>query len=186
MLHESPYSLSPDDVSADGAYLVFRESRPDTQNDLWVLPLGGSGKARPILQTDADEPRARFSPDGKLITYLSTVTGSSPMAYAMTFPDASSKWQITDVEAGTMAQWRRDQKEFYYVSGSPAGLYAQTVLSTVPLRLGERTLLFRTPGTARGSFFHATQDGQRFLFAVVTPDPDLLKYHVAIDWLKHE
>ena len=187
LLYESQYSVAPDDVSADGAYVLFRESRPDTQNDLWVLPLDGSGKAKPILQTEADEPRARFSPDGKLVTYFSTVAGSRTLAYAMTFPDASSKWQISDVEAGTMAQWRGDQKEIYYVSaGPPPALYAQTVLSSVPLHLGERTLLFRTPGTARGSFFHATPDGQRFLFAVIPPEPDLLKYHVAIDWLKNE
>ena len=172
-------------MSADGSYLLFREGRPDTQNDLWVLPLNGGGKARPILQTEDDEPRARFSPDGKLVTYMSSAAGASPFSYAMTFPNPSSKWQVSDAELP--AQWRRDQKEIYYsAAGPPAGLYAQTVMSTAPLRLGERTFLFRMPAAARGSFFHATQDGQRFLFAVVPPEPDLLKYHVAIDWLKHE
>jgi hypothetical protein len=56
------------------------------------------------------------------------------------------------------------------------------VLGTAPLRLGERQILFRAPVTPRGSFFHASADGQRFLFAVEPPNTDLLRYHVAIDW----
>lgn len=34
------------------------------------------------------------------------------------------------------------------------------------------------------SFFHASADGQRFLFAVEPAEPGLLRYQVAIDWLK--
>jgi Tol biopolymer transport system component len=75
VLHESDYNLAPDDVSADGTYVIFRESHPVTQNDLWVLPLDGSGKARPILNTAADEPRARFSPDGKIVTFIADGLG---------------------------------------------------------------------------------------------------------------
>ena len=55
-----------------------------------------------------------------------------------------------------------------------------------PLRLGERATLFRPPLTPRGSFFHASADGQRFLFSVEPPQPDLTRYHVAVDWLKSQ
>ena len=88
---------------------------------------------------------------------------------------------------GNVPQWRRDGKEIFYQSmlGERA-IVAQPVLSIVPLRLGERAALFRPPLTPRGSFFHASADGQRFLFSVEPPQPDLTQYHVAVDWLKSQ
>ena len=184
LLYESEHSLAPDDVSADGAFVVFRESHPVTHNDLWVLPLDGSRKARPVLQTEADEPRARFSPDGRLITYMSDAAAGVTQPYAISFPDLGSRWQLS-TSPGNVPQWRRDGKEIYYqtnIDGSV--LVTLPVSSTFPLRLGERSLLFRPPRVPRGSFFHASADGQRFLFAVEPPQPELLRFHVAIGWMK--
>jgi serine/threonine protein kinase/Tol biopolymer transport system component len=174
LLYESDYSLAPDDVSADGAFVVFRESHPATSNDLWVLPLDGSGKARPIVKTEADEPRARFSPDGKLVTYMAGGT------YAISFPDLTSKWQVSP--EGNVPQWRRDGKEIYYQTRQ--GVVAQPVLNTKPLQLGKPIALFRPVATPRGSFFHASADGQRFLLVTEPPQPDLLRYYVAMAWMK--
>ena len=170
-------------------YLVFRESRPDTQNDLWVLPLGGSGKARPILQTDADEPRARFSPDGKLMTYFVDCDGLRPNGVRDDFPGPRpATWQITDVEAGTDgAVAPRSEGVLLRSRCSPAGPVCADGVehrAASPRRTDAAVSNARKPPEDRS--FTPTQDGQRFLFAVVTPDPDLLKYHVAIDWLKHE
>ena len=181
LLYESVYSLAPDDVSLDGKFVLFRESHPVNENDLWVLPLDDSRKPRPLVVGEADVPRARFSPDGRLVTYM-----SSGRQYALSFPDLSSQWQVSTVP-GNVPQWRRDGKEIFYQSmlGEPA-IVAQPVLSIVPLRLGERAALFRPPLTPRGSFFHASADGQRFLFSVEPPQPDLTRYHVAVDWLKSQ
>jgi Tol biopolymer transport system component len=179
LLYESDYSLAPDDVSLDGAFVLFRESHPVNENDLWVLPLDGSQKARPLVVGEADVPRARFSPDGRLVTYM-----SGGQQYALSFPDLSSQWQVNTIP-GNVPQWRRDGREvFYQAVQGELTLFSQPVLSTVPLRLGERVRLFRPPITPRGSFFHASADGQRFLFAVEPPQPDLTRYHVAVDWLK--
>jgi eukaryotic-like serine/threonine-protein kinase len=175
LLYESDYSLSPDDVSADGMFVVFRESHPATSNDLWVLPLDGSGKARPIVKTDADEPRARFSPDGKLVTYM-----ADGIPYAISFPDLASKWQVS--AGGNVPQWRRDGKEIYYQTQQ--GLVARPVLQTAPLQLGPPVGLFRPVASPRGSFFHASADGERFLLVTEPPQPDLLRYYVAVDWMK--
>ena len=180
-LYESEHSLAPDDVSADGKYVLFREGHPVTQNDLWVLPLDGSGKARPIVNTPADEPRARFSPDGKIVTFISDDSGGPTHPYAISFPDLASKWQITQAP-GNVPQWRRDRKEIVYQSTEQ--VVSQPVLSTIPFRLGERVGLFRPPLTPRGSFFHATNDLQRFLFSVEPPPAEAPQYYVVTGWMK--
>ena len=183
VLHESDYSLAPDDVSADGKYVVFRESHPVTQNDLWVLPLDGSGKARPILNTPTDEPRARFSPDGKIVTFIADGSRGTSQPFALSFPDLESKWQISEAP-GNVPQWRRDGKEIVYQSARPPQLVSHAVLSTTPFRLGERVVLFPAPLTPRGSFFHATGDMQRFLFSVEPPPAEEPRYQVVAGWMK--
>ena len=180
VLHRSAHPLAPDDVSSDGKYLVFRESHPVTRNDLWILPLDGSGKAQPLLNTPADEPRARFSPDGSLIGYISDASGRVE-AYVQPFPSMEGKWQVSD-GGSTMPQWRHDSRELYLATSG--ALFARTVTNLNPLQLGPPIQLFTPPPTPRGSFYHASADGQRFLFAPERYSPAASRYHVAIGWME--
>lgn len=56
------------------------------------------------MQTAADEPRAPFSPDGRLIGYMSDAS-AIPEAYVQPFPGMDGKWQVSD-GGGTVPQWR--------------------------------------------------------------------------------
>lgn len=57
------------DVSPDGKQIVF-----DLLGDLYVMPLAG-GEAKALTHTVAWEMQARFSPDGKQLTYMSDAGG---------------------------------------------------------------------------------------------------------------
>ncbi len=57
------------DVSPDGQHIVF-----DLLGDLYVMPRTG-GEAKALTHTMAWEMQARFSPDGKKITYMSDAGG---------------------------------------------------------------------------------------------------------------
>ena len=57
------------DVSPDGRQIVF-----DLLGDLYLLPIAG-GEAKPLTHSMAWEMQARFSPDGKRITYMSDAGG---------------------------------------------------------------------------------------------------------------
>jgi hypothetical protein len=83
-------SVLPDDVSPDRRLLVYRDENPVTNNDPWILPLDGSGEAYPILRTAADEPRARFSPDGRLIGYISKSPAGSRLSCNHSLPWTAS------------------------------------------------------------------------------------------------
>ncbi len=57
------------DVSPDGKQIVF-----DLLGDLYMLPIEG-GEAKPLTHSIAWEMQARFSPDGKQLTYMSDQGG---------------------------------------------------------------------------------------------------------------
>ncbi len=57
------------DVSPDGKQIVF-----DMLGDLYVMPITG-GEAKALTHTIAWEMQARFSPDGKQLTYMSDAGG---------------------------------------------------------------------------------------------------------------
>ncbi len=57
------------DVSPDGKQLVF-----DLLGDLYLLPIAG-GEAKALTHSMAWEMQARFSPDGKQLTYMSDAAG---------------------------------------------------------------------------------------------------------------
>ena len=63
------------DWSLDGKYLAYTESRADTSNDVWLLPMTGDGKPIPLLQSPFTEFHAQFSPDSRLLAFTSTESG---------------------------------------------------------------------------------------------------------------
>ena len=58
------------DVAPNGKFLAF-----ELIGDIYTLPIKG-GLARPILKGNAFQSQSRFSPNGKLIVYISDESGS--------------------------------------------------------------------------------------------------------------
>src|ERR1700680_3416186 len=104
--------------SPDGQLLIFTEVNPTTGLDIWVLRMGdpsaGSGqvrKAQPFLRTSFNEGDARFSPDGRWLTYISDESGRNEI-YVQPYPGPGGKWQIS-TEGGTEPVWARNGEIFY-------------------------------------------------------------------------
>ena len=170
-LTEGPNVKIPGDWGQDGRSLIYSESHPQNQRDLWILPLeradGAPGKPIPFLTTtDADEFDARFSPDSKWIAFVSNTTGS-PLVYLRAFPGGPpGQWPVSSGNATDLA-WTKNGKELLYRAPNPGvgtgGLILAAPVQFLPDRpeIGAAQELFRTflPGTV-GT---ASSDGQRFL-----------------------
>jgi len=108
-----PYSFS-----TDGKRLAFYELSPQTQDDIWTVPLESdgtglrAGKPEPFLQTTFDERHGAFSPDGRWMAYDSNESGVYQV-YVRAFPDKGGKWQISN-SGGVYPVWSRNGRELFF------------------------------------------------------------------------
>ena len=165
VLLTSDHGKLVDDWSRDGRLILYRDQDPKTGWDLWVLPLDGDRKPRPLVQTPFAEFQGRFSPDGRWFAYTSNETGQEEV-YVQSFPPSGGKWQIS-TNGGVHPRWRRDGRELYFHSASNEAMGVDIAASLggafkagVPRKLFGITLASRT---VERNGWDVTPDGQRFL-----------------------
>jgi eukaryotic-like serine/threonine-protein kinase len=165
-------NLYPTSVSRDGKFLLFftGNALSSTGNDIWVLPLTGDGKPRPLIQTPFNDVYPDISPDRRWIAYASNESGRYEV-YVAPFPGPGGKWQVSQ-GGGSYPRWRGDSAEIYFQS--PEGpLMAATVDGRgTAFVVGEVKRLFEshirvvTFAGSNAHNFDVTPDGQRFLIAL--------------------
>ncbi len=110
----------PNSWSPDNRYLLYTvaydtdrgELRRRGTSDLWLLPLDGSGPARPWFESPAREGSAAISPDGRWAAYVSNETGRFEV-YVRPFPEGMSKLKISQ-DGGIEPAWTRSGREVVY------------------------------------------------------------------------
>jgi serine/threonine-protein kinase len=113
---------APGAWTPDGKTLIFMQSDPKRQTDLWVLPMlpDGRGGLKPgtpklLLGTPANEVFPALSPDGKWLSYMSDESGTTHV-YVRPFDGAPGKWQIS-TDSAVWSAWSRKGKELVFGGG---------------------------------------------------------------------
>jgi serine/threonine-protein kinase len=154
-----PYSFSP-----DGKRLAFFEFNPQTNVDIWTLPLEEVesdhpmvGKPEPFLVTPFDERAPMFSPDGRWIAYESDESGRSEV-YARPFPGPGGKSQIS-TGGGNRPVWSKKDHELFYRS-TEGMMVADYTVNGDAFEVGKPRLWAAKKDL--GTYFDLAPDGQRF------------------------
>ncbi|MGZ8854225.1 MAG: protein kinase domain-containing protein, partial [Thermoanaerobaculia bacterium] len=137
LLFGGPGVQEPQDVSADGKWLLF-VAYSTVGSDIAVLPLAPPGPPRPFVATPFTELFPRFSPDGRWVSYTSDISGR-PEVYVKPFEGSEQTIRISK-DGGTRARWRRDGKELFFL-----GLGGRLMVSAVGanMTLGTPRMLFQ-------------------------------------------
>ena len=101
----------PTSSSPDGQMLLFTDEHPDTNLDVWFLPLGADRQPQPFARTEFNETAARFSPDGRCVAYQSDQSGRFEI-YARPFRGNGVNQISTD--GGTGPVWAPNGRELFY------------------------------------------------------------------------
>ena len=176
------------DLSPDGKTVVFQQRTERGDVDLFALPLTGERKPSPILQSPFDEWDAAFSPDGRLLAFVSNESGRAEL-YLTPFPGAGARTRVstgglraTPSRPGSMRSivWSRDGREIFYVSADRE-LVAVPVRNEGTLEVGTPVTLFALKGHAWSSF-DVSADGQRFLAVVPEVVANEQPLTVVVNW----
>jgi eukaryotic-like serine/threonine-protein kinase len=182
LLWKSDHHNYPTDWSRDGRFIIYRQDDPKTKSDLWVLPAPGSGEAKPVVQTEANEITGTLSPDGRWLAYASDGTGRYEV-YVQSFPEGGGKRQVS-TGGGSSPRWRRDGRELFFYAGD-GKLMASPVRSGQSFDVGAAVSLFEfRSGTVQVSFapYVVTADGQRFLVNTVVETEPNAPLTVVVNW----
>ena len=174
--------LQVTDWSADGRFLTFQDG---CWGVLYVVPLTGAKdaeerRAMEWLRGEYQVAEARFSPDVRLIAYLTDeVEADEFRLYVSPFdptrPDAgrgsAMPVQVLSDDVLGMVSWREDGRELYYLT--PDWEVMAVDITTMPtIQAGTPRRLFTLPGPLPGNpkqWKSVTPDGQRFVFVLNVP-----------------
>ncbi|MGA7919904.1 MAG: S9 family peptidase [Candidatus Acidiferrales bacterium] len=115
----SMHRLSEPQISPDGKWIAYSVSTPDLEKnhavrDIWVAPLSGAETARQLTRGGSDT-RARWSPDGKRIAFISE-RGGTPQVYFVTL-EGGEATRMTSLSTGADNElWSPDGKTIAFVS----------------------------------------------------------------------
>jgi eukaryotic-like serine/threonine-protein kinase len=194
LLLSTPQSKTPTDWSPDGRFLLYRNGDSASGYDLWAIPVDGSRKPFPVIQTNFDERDGQFSPDGKWIAYQSDESGRfeiylQPFSAPGDAQKPTGKWQVSS-GGGAQVRWRNDGKELFYIALDEQ-LMAVTIRldsNTRAAEFGDAVPLFRTRvGGAvqdiQRQQYVAASDGMQFLMNTITED-ETSPITVILNWRK--
>lgn len=180
-LLQSNFNKAPTDWSRDGRYIIYRQSDPKTQFDIWALPLFDKENPFPLLQSAANESGGVLSPDGHWLAYHSDESGRYEI-YAQSFPGGGGKKRIS-TGGGVWPYWRGDGKELYYRSPDDklmaVAITGQTSLvASAPVALFE----FRSGGLPDQPYYSVSRDGRHFLLNAIVDAETNTPLTAVVNW----
>jgi hypothetical protein len=156
----------PMDWSPDGTSLLYVQSSTLQRaragdNDIWRLPLeDDAGDPEPFLATGASEIDARYSPDGRWVSYASDQSGQ----YEIYLRPAAGGGEIrVSADGGLDAEWNPAGGELFFLRG--ADLFSVEVRADPARPVGAERKVLTLPVTAKGRFLLPTAEGKRFVIS---------------------
>ena len=175
-------SHAPASWHPSGKFLAFFEARPQTLNDLMILPMEGDeasgwkpGKPTVFLSTPFNETEPMFSPDGRWMAYQSFESGRFEV-YVRPFPEPGGKWQIS-TDGGVFPTWSRTRREILYAGPDNRLMVAsytaegESFNADKPRVWSERRFM----PLPRQRSFDLHPDGERFVVAAAPEGDSALK-----------
>jgi Tol biopolymer transport system component len=165
------------DTSPDESFLLYTELDEKLKQHIWAVPLQGDKTPLQVVGSEFRDWGAKFSLDGRWITYEQSNETGGVQIYVKRFPPTDQRWQISS-DGGSTPRWRGDGRQIYYFGAGGR-------LMVVDLKLGNAVDASRPRqlfvSDRLGMTYDPAPDGKRFLMLqpVASPDSPL---NVVVNW----
>jgi Tol biopolymer transport system component len=177
LLHGSDLELYASDWSADGKYLAYYHSHPETKQDIFILPLDEGGDPITFIETPFDEWGAKFSPDGKWLGYVSDESGRYEI-YVTPFPGPGRKFQVSEA-GGTNFWWRNDGREIVHTTAGADLVSVPIETDGSTFRVGHPEVMYKNRQATDGT---VTANGDRHLLVRLPGAQDVTPLTMVWNW----
>ena len=167
---------------APNGTLLFAERTKGKGVDLYTL--GPDGTVAPFVVSAANKVAGKFSPDGRLVAYVSSETGHDEV-YLRSVEKPEEVLAVSS-NGGAEPLWSPDGKELFYRRGD--AFLAVSVNAAGALAVGNERKLFEMRAAWGRSPMHAgyavAPDGRRFL--ILRPEPKAIptQINVVLNWFE--
>jgi Tol biopolymer transport system component len=171
--------LCPTSFSPDGRRVVLNSWMPGA--DQWILELRPIPTAVRLRETAFRERHPQFSPDGRLLAYVSDESGRDEFYLERVGP-SSERVQVSS-DGGFEPRWRKSGRELFFRNGDR--VLAATVVTQPALEAGKPRVLFEGEYEYGGGVidYAASADGNRFLMMRGTSAAaDPTRNRVIVNW----
>ena len=174
-------SLYPFSWSPDGKTLAFVDWLGFNNRDIWTL--SEEGDATPFIATSFNENTPMFSPDGRLLAYVSNESGNDEV-YVQPYPGPGGKWPISK-DGGADPRWSHDGRELFYLQGQQ--MMVVTVETEPTFTVGRSELVFEADYQRwiGGEInYDLSTDSRRFLMVKASEQEAQSHIHVVLNWFE--
>ena len=168
-------------VAPDGTILFAERTKAKTAAVL--ASLSPDGTVTPFLDSAWSTVGGQFSPDGRLVAYVSDETGRDEV-YVRPFGRSGDAAPVS-ANGGSSPRWSPDGREVFYRRGD-AFLAASVSAAGGALAVGDSRKLFEVSAAPGRSTIQAgysvSPDGKRFLVLLLDPRAIPTQINVVQDW----
>ena len=101
-------------MTKDRQYLLVRTDASGASGvDLKAVAMADK-RSMTVTDLPGDETEGQFSPDGKWVAYVGSVSGRAEV-YVQSFPAATARTQVSTA-GGTQVRWSADGREIFYIA----------------------------------------------------------------------
>jgi dipeptidyl aminopeptidase/acylaminoacyl peptidase len=154
-----------------------------------VVPMQGDAKPAVFLESRFGLTYPEFSPDGRLMAYVSGESGSAEV-YVQSYPGPGEKVRVS-TNGGGEPLWSPNGRELFYRASTAERqqFFAAAVTSVSPFRIDTPRLLFENTtfeydNTVPIRSWNVSPDGQRFLLLRFAPSTDkpVTAMNIVLNW----
>jgi serine/threonine-protein kinase len=161
--------------------MVVYDNHERGRLEVWMIRADGQETGQPVISGAFDVRSARFSPDGRWVSFVSNESGRDEV-YVREF-NGTARVQVS-MTGGVEPVWSPSGRKLFFKSGDQ--LLEADLTFAGSLFAAQPKVLFARPGLGQSAGFDVGTDGRTFLMPQPSPQTTVASQsmHMIVNWFE--